>query len=66
MKEESWIQELSSPSKKDEDEQSQNVSNTQKICIRKSRMHIPFLIEKVKERRPDGSLVLLEEIETLH
>ena len=29
-------------------------------------MHIPFLIEKVKERRPDGSLVYLREIETLH
>ena len=41
-------------------------SNIQGISIRKSRMHIPFFIEKVKERRPDGSMVYLEESQALH
>lgn len=29
-------------------------------------MHIPFLIEKIKERLPDGSMVYLKDVETLH
>ena len=49
----------------DEDHQNE-AAITQPISIRKSRMQIPFFIEKVKERRTDGSLVYLEESQTLH